>query len=317
MTIDSTIQQAAHLLQNGEVIGFPTETVYGLAANMHSERAISRIYALKNRPLNHPLIVHVASKEQAKNLMARCSEQLERLMDAFWPGPLTLIVPKNEKVPDWVTGGQPTVALRMPNHLIALQIIEAAGSPLAAPSANPFTHISPTTADHVRAYFGTELPLIVDGGPCQAGLESTIVGFENGAPVLYRLGSISLEALESKLGPISIKNTSSKIPQAPGMHYKHYSPRTPLICTDQVMDIVQQYAGKKIGVLSFSEHYLHAAIHRSEPLSASGNYAEAAEQLYQKLHQFDAAQLDLIIAERAPDVDLGRAINDRLTRASQ
>jgi L-threonylcarbamoyladenylate synthase len=315
--METTIKQAGILLKNGEVIGFPTETVYGLAASMQSEKAISRIYALKNRPLNHPLIVHVASKKQAKSLMADCSEQIQSLMDAFWPGPLTLIVPKNELVPDWVTGGQPTVALRMPNHQTALEIIEAAGVPLAAPSANPFTHISPTTAEHVRTYFGDELPLIVDGGPCQAGLESTIIGFENNAPVLYRLGSISWEALENRLGPIVLKNTSSKAPQAPGMHYKHYSPRTPLICTDRVMDIVEQHVGKKIGVLSFSEHYVHDAIFQSEPLSVAGNYAEAAEQLYQKLHQFDAAELDLIIAERAPDVDLGRAINDRLTRASQ
>ena len=204
--ISQDIDQAISLLNQDELIAIPTETVYGLAGNIYSEKAISAIYALKQRPLFNPLIVHVHSVDQLENLTIEFPEKAKKLATQFWPGPLTLILKKHPNVPDLITAGNDTVAVRIPNHALTLALLSKLDYPLAAPSANPFGSISPTNALHVADYFVGQLPMVLEGGQCQNGIESTIVGFENGEPVLYRLGAISQEDIEHVVGKLPLKN---------------------------------------------------------------------------------------------------------------
>ena len=313
--ITSDLNQVKTALINGDIIALPTETVYGLAANIYLDSALEKVFKLKKRPSYNPLIVHISNsgilEQIAKNIPAKARE----LANVFWPGPLTLVLEKQDQIPNRITAGKPTVAVRVPNHPIALQLLKSLNFPLAAPSANPFGSLSPTSAKHVALYFKEEINFILDGGPCFCGLESTIIGFENDKPILYRHGAISIEEIEKIIGPIKIKNQNSKNPSAPGMLTRHYAPKTQIQINDDISLALAQNPDKKIGVLSFKKNKkIKTEIHQ-EVLSISGDLNEASKNLYAALHRLDQMNLDLIISSFFPEKGLGKTINDRLKRA--
>lgn len=315
--ISKDIFIAAKLLENNEIVAIPTETVYGLAGNIYSESAIKKIYEIKGRPPNNPLIVHVGSKDAVSNLATYVPNKAKVLINKFWPGPLTLVLPKKEIISNLISSGKDTVALRMPNHPDTLKLLQLLPFPLAAPSANPFGSISPTSAVHVVNYFENAIPMILDGGDCKNGIESTIIGFNGEIPILYRLGSISVEAIENEIGSIEIHTIEEKSPNAPGMMLKHYSPKTPTVLVTNVIEAIEYYKDKKIGVLVFDSKINNPLVAHQEVLSTNSNLEEAASNLYAAMHRLDKVGLDIIITEQFPDNNLGRAINDRLKRASQ
>lgn len=313
----SHIQQAITLLNNDEVIAIPTETVYGLAGNAYSEKAISKIFQLKNRPAFNPLIVHIKSLSYLENVAIDIPDTAIKLAETFFPGALTLVLKKQATIPDSVTAGKETVAVRVPNHPVTLSLLEQLDFPLAAPSANPFGSISPTSAEHVYTYFENKLPLILDGGVCEKGLESTIIGFQNNQPILYRHGSISVEEIESVIGKLKIITKNETSPKAPGMLSKHYAPVTKTFLANDVNELIKKHSGKKIGLLLFDKKITDATNLNQEILSASSNLEQAASNLYSALHRLDKLKLDVIIAEKLPDTGLGKTINDRLERATK
>lgn len=318
MTIVSKdISKAVRILIQEDLVAIPTETVYGLAGNIYSEKALKAIFEMKKRPFFNPLIVHIKSVEQLDELAKDIPEKARLLADKFWPGPLTMVLKKRESVPDLVTAGKDSVAIRIPNHPIALALLEALDFPLAAPSANPFGAISPTSALHVEAYFSGKLQLVLDGGDCQNGIESTIIGFENGEPVLYRLGSISVEDIEGVIGKIQIKNKKDNAPDAPGMLSRHYAPATATFLESDVAQFIKGFPSKKIGLLLFKERIENSSAMHQEILSEKGDLKEATSQLYAAMHRLDKMDLDMIVAERFPDFELGKSINDRLQRATK
>lgn len=307
---------AKQALTDNDIIAIPTETVYGLAGNAYSEVAIKKIFHLKNRPFYNPLIVHIKSADFLTAVACDIPEIAQKMAKAFWPGPLTLLLKKRPNIPDLVTAGKMTVAVRVPDHPLTLLLLEQLDFPLAAPSANPFGSISPTTAEHVANYFKNKLDIVLDGGACEKGLESTIIGFENNEPVLYRLGAISVEQIETIIGKLLIKTKGSGTEvAAPGMLSRHYSPLTTTYLTDNISEYLRLFQGKKIGLLLFKESVTDMGITHQEILSKDGNISEAAKTLYAALHRLDTLDLDVIIAERFPDEDLGKTINDRLQRA--
>jgi L-threonylcarbamoyladenylate synthase len=313
--ISSDISKAIELLNKEDVVAIPTETVYGLAGNIYSEKAIRKIFEVKQRPLFNPLIVHIPSIDQLEKVAREFPIKAQKLAEAFWPGPLTLILPKKLNLPEIVTGGKDTVGVRIPNHPVTLSLLKQLSFPLAAPSANPYNRISPTNSDHVKTYFGNILPMVLEGGECKNGIESTIIGFENNEAILYRLGAISVEEIEKIIGKIQIKNKSNITPNAPGMLAKHYAPKTKMYLLDDIDEFVENNKSKKIGVLKFQEKLNAARFEPVEILSKSGDLKEAASKLYAALHKLDSLDLDIIVAERFPDVGLGKSINDRLERA--
>ena len=316
--ITTDIQLAKHQLISDNIIAIPTETVYGLAGNAYSIKAVEKIFSLKNRPLYNPLIVHIKSADFLPNVATEIPELALKLAKEFWPGPLTLVLKKQDHIPDFVTSGKKTVAIRVPNHPLTLSLLEQLDFPLAAPSANPFGSISPTTASHVFGYFKDELQVILDGGECQKGIESTIIGFENDQPIIYRLGSLSVEQIEEKIGPI-LQKTQSKdnAPIAPGMLSRHYAPATDTFLTNDVESFIQTYPDKKIGVLLFQHPITQVPREHQEVLSISGDLNEAAKNLYAAMHRLDKLNLNLIVAERLPNIGLGKTINDKLERATK
>jgi L-threonylcarbamoyladenylate synthase len=318
MTIVSTdIAKAIDILNNEDVVAIPTETVYGLAGNIYVEKAIRKIFHLKQRPLFNPLIVHTHSIEQLKEIVSHIPEKAKLLADAFWPGSLTLILHKKSNISDLVTAGKDTVAVRIPNHPVTLELLKKLNFPLAAPSANPFGCISPTSSSHVENYFKGKLSMVLEGGDCENGIESTIIGFENEEPVLYRLGSISIEDITNVIGEVKIKNKQDSAPDAPGMLSRHYAPETSSYLVTDVEDFIAGQPDKKIGVLLFNKEIDSPNIEHIEILSAKGDLKEAASKLYASLHRLDTLNLDMIVAERFPDYGLGKSINDRLERATK
>lgn len=315
--ISKDLDLAKNLLENDEVVAIPTETVYGLAGNIFSEKAIRKIFETKKRPFYNPLIVHVHSLTY---LDAVCSEiplKAKLLANNFWPGPLTLVLKKRNSISDLVTGGKDTVAVRIPNHTLTLELLSKLDFPLAAPSANPFGSISPTTTEHVANYFSNTLPLVLEGGNCENGIESTIIGFENEEPILYRLGAISREEIESVIGPILLKNKNEKAPEAPGMLTRHYAPLTKTILVNDVIKEIEKYPTKRIGLLLFNNVTIERDDVVIEILSNKGILKEATANLYAAMHRLDTQNLDLIIAQKFPEIDLGNSINDRLERATK
>jgi L-threonylcarbamoyladenylate synthase len=306
------IRKAADILKNGGVVAFPTETVYGLGANAFDAAAVARIFEVKGRPRFDPLIVHASDLQQAESLVAEFPANAWELARRFWPGPLTLVLPKNEKVPDIVTAGLSTVAVRMPDHPVALALIRETGTPLAAPSANPFGRISPTTADHVRKQLGRKVDLVLDGGHCRVGVESTIISFADGRPALLRAGGVAVEDVEAVVGPVLRPHCSTDRPTAPGQLPQHYAPGTPLVFSTDT----KPTNGRRIGLLSFREPASIQGFAAVEVLSPSGDLREAAANLFASLHRLDSLDLDVIVADAVPDKGLGLAINDRLRRAS-
>jgi L-threonylcarbamoyladenylate synthase len=304
------IANAAALLQAGRLVAFPTETVYGLGANALDPQAVARIYAAKGRPATSPLIVHVASIEMAKSLVTIWPDQAEQLARKFWPGPLTLVLEKRPAIPSTVTAGLNTVGLRMPNHPVALALIQGAGFPLAAPSANRFTHLSPTTADHVRQSLGGDADFILDGGPCEVGIESTVLSLAGPHAVLLRPGGISRAEIESVIGPVT---TAPKTPEgphpSPGMHPRHYSPRNRLLLVEKG-EVPSQGSG------IYLQHRHTPSRNDIEIIAMPATATGYAAVLYDKLHQADAHTLDWIAVDCPPHTPDWEAVHDRLTRAS-
>jgi len=295
-----SIKEAAEIIRTGGLVAFPTETVYGLGANALDRVAIQKIFETKGRPETSPLIVHVASGEMAREIVAEWPPLAEELARLWWPGPLTLVLPKKTLVPDNVTAGLPTVGVRMPNHPVALALIEAAGVPVAAPSANRFTGLSPTTADHVRTAFGDAVP-VLEGGPCIVGIESTVVAIEGDKLKLLRPGMISLGEIEQAAAQAGEAHPS------PGMHEKHYSPRTRLILVRSASELPD-----RTGAYVWRAALGPAARSVRMPLDAQ----PYAAQLYRVLHQLDAENWPWIAVEMPPDTPDWSAIRDRLQRAA-
>lgn len=315
--ISKDIAKAVEILNNQDVVAIPTETVYGLAGNMYSEKAIRKIFEIKQRPLFNPLIVHIHSIAQIDDIAREFPDKAKVLAKAFWPGPLTLVLKKKKSVPDVITAGRDTVAIRIPNHPVTLSLLKNLSFPLAAPSANPFGSISPTSAMHVEGYFKNTLSMILEGGDCKNGIESTIIGFENDEAVLYRLGSIPIEDIKHVIGEVKVKNKKESAPNAPGMLARHYAPKTKTYLVEDAVHFVKAYSDKKIGVLRFDKEMKSSNIEHVEVLSKKGDLTEAASKLYNALHKLDTLYLDMIVAEKFPDFGLGASINDRLERATK
>ena len=298
---DDLLRRAAELIRGGGLVAFPTETVYGLGANALDAAAVERIFAAKGRPRQSPLIVHVDSVEMARSLVTDWPRAAEILTRRYWPGPLTLVLPKQSSVPDIVTAGLPTVGLRMPAHPLALALIRAAGVPIAAPSANPFTELSPTTAEHVRKLLGNAVDLVLDGGPATVGIESTVLSLAGGEPVLLRPGVIPLTEIESLIGHVRVAQSAGGGPHAsPGMHARHYRPRTPLLLL-AADDAPPPGRGAWL------------RLGREMPADPAAYAAE----LYAALHRLDEQDLDWIAVERPPDTPEWAGVRDRLTRAAR
>jgi len=310
------IHQAAEIIRRGGIVAFPTETVYGLGADAFNPPAVARIFEVKRRPSFNPLIVHIANPAEVRRLAVEIPRNAHRLMERFWPGPLTVVLFKREEVPDIVSAGLPTVAIRIPDHPIALSLIEESECPVAAPSANPFGYLSPTTAEHVHDQLGDQVDLILDGGPCPIGVESTIISLVEGNTRLLRPGGASLEEIESVIGKVEIDPIGKERPSAPGMLPAHYAPRTPIIL-DWNQGSLDIYQGRKIGLLAVRGPDETLRADHVEILSAKGDLREAAANLFAAIRRLDSLNLDLILAETVPEVGLGRAIMDRLRRATR
>lgn len=305
-------------LRAGELVVIPTETVYGLGASIDSESAILQVFETKQRPLSNPLIVHVDSPDAFSRHAQSVPAAVYKLADKFCPGPISFVLPAAPSLSPLLLGGQPTVALRVPNHPITLQLIRELGTPIAAPSANRYKGLSATTAHAVALAMPELQDRIIDGGRCSSGVESTIIGFEQNTPVIYRMGSITNQQIEEVLGnKVVYKGHAAGNPKAPGMQLRHYAPQTPMVVTNQLLQVIEQLSPARLGVLSFRATITHPSIVAQEVLSPSGSDTEAAFQLYHLLGKLDAAQLDFIVAEWLPEHGLGPAINDKLRRGAE
>jgi L-threonylcarbamoyladenylate synthase len=306
------ISEAAEIIKKGGLVAFPTETVYGLGADGLNPIAVAKIFEAKKRPSFNPLILHISNKSSLEKYSVVRNDKVERLINKFWPGPLTLVLPKTDLVPDIVTAGNLTVAIRMPNHPVALKLIEESGSPIAAPSANRFGHLSPTEASHVAKYLGNKVDLILDGGKCSVGIESTIIEFVDDEFYLLRPGGLSKEEIEMEIGPIKTGKPDAVKPTSPGQLPYHYSPHTPIcFLNSELFD-----ANKKIGGIFFKENKYSFPFTSVKILSAAGDLREAAANLFSHLHELENEGLDLILVEAIEEKGLGRAIMDRLNKAT-
>jgi L-threonylcarbamoyladenylate synthase len=310
----TSVEHAAALLRSGSVVAIPTETVYGLAANAFNETAVLEIFRVKERPSFDPLIVHVGNKEHVRELAQDVPDVAFKLMEAFWPGPLTLVLQKKSSIPDLVTSGLNTFGVRMPSHPVALQLLNQLEFPLAAPSANPFGYISPTTAGHVHDQLNGKIPYILDGS---VGVESTIIGFAENECVLYRYGGISVDAVRKITGTLKEMTSTPKQLPAPGMLTSHYAPGKPFKLGEIADLYSDEDAKQKTGIISFNNPEIHFTGDTViEVLSKTGNLDEAARNLFAALRRLDASDVKRIIAEPVPDSGIGKAINDRLRRAA-
>lgn len=308
------IEAAAACLERGELVGIPTETVYGLAANALNEKAVAGIFEAKNRPHFDPLIVHISGMDQVPAYARVFPETARKLAEALWPGPLTLILPKQTNIPDLVTSGQDTVGLRVPAHPLTRALLSRLDFPLAAPSANPFGYVSPTTAAHVNAQLGHKVCYVLDGGPCEVGVESTIVGFEGESPVILRLGGIPVEIIAAIAGPVKESISAGSNPQAPGQLDSHYSPGCSLVIGADP-SLLANMKGP-VALIRFSEVMEGFPAEHQFILTPSGKLEEAAARLFGTLRLLDERGYQSALAEPAPETGLGRAINDRLRRAA-
>lgn len=311
------IRFAADLLEEGELVAIPTETVYGLAGNALDENTVLKIFTTKQRPVFDPLIVHIRNEQEVQNYAVDIPDIAYKLMQNFWPGPLTLLLNKKQVIPDLVTSGLNTVALRVPDHGMLKELLNLVKFPLAAPSANPFGYISPTTAQHVADQLQGKISYILDGGPCKIGIESTIIGFENNNCVLYRPGGLPASAIEKITGTkVIMRLTSTSTPHAPGLLESHYAPRKPVYFGD-MKELISMHNLKNAALLCFTgnavEYPGDIPIYK---LSQKGDIEEAARNLFSALRNFDQSAAQFLLAEKFPEEGLGLAINDRLKRAS-
>jgi L-threonylcarbamoyladenylate synthase len=314
--VGTNVDQAARWLRAGKLVAFATETVYGLGANALDVNAVARVFATKNRPRFDPLIVHVAERAWLPRLAAEWPSRAEQLRQRFWPGPLTLVVPKTDLVPDLVTSGLPSVALRMPSHPLAIELLQKADVPVAAPSANPFGQLSPTTAAHVVERLGEQIDYVLDGGPCTVGIESTVIQLDGDRAVLLRPGGVPIEEIETTIGTVEISARTVTHPEeaapSPGMLLKHYAPRTPL----EVIEHLPSNDRQNIGLLTLAPVPRSEGFGAVEILSATGDLVEAAANFFTALRRLDASGVCRIVARPFPNEGLGRALNDRLQRAA-
>ncbi len=326
------LQVAARLLKEGKLVAFPTETVYGLGADALNPKAVNRIFQVKGRPPDNPLIVHILGLAQVQELAARIPDRATFLADRFWPGPLTLVLPKKERVPDVTTAGLPSVAVRVPDHQLALELIKTAGLPIAAPSANLSGRPSPTSAAHVLDDLSGRIEAVLDGGPCPVGVESTVLSLLSEPPVLLRPGGITLEQLEAALGERIIDGTifsqgeQVARPLSPGMKYRHYATRAPLYLVEgrgnqQIKLMLGLYEsfnvqGRKVGLLTTEETADLFPRGQVVTLGSRSNPQSQAALLFQALRRLDALGVDVIIAEGFEDKGIGRAVMNRLRKAA-
>lgn len=309
--IGTDISIARNLLQRGELVAIPTETVYGLAGNALNVDSVAKIFEVKNRPSFDPLIVHVHDFRELSKYVTNIPPQAERLAKVFWPGPLTMLLRKRSIIPDLVTSGLDTVGVRCPNHSTTQTLLRTIDFPLAAPSANPFGFVSPTKASHVNDQLGSKLKYILDGGECTVGIESTIVGFDNGKTIVHRLGGISVEEIESIVGRVEVITSPTAL-KAPGQLKSHYSPSKKVFTTEieKTLGLVDL---DRVALLSFRKDF---GAKYQFILTPTGDLTEAAKNLFDALRRLDKLPVDLILAEFVPEEGIGRAINDRLRRAS-
>jgi L-threonylcarbamoyladenylate synthase len=316
MLTSDLLTRAVETLRRGGVIALPTETVYGLAANCEDELAVRRVFAIKGRPATHPLIIHVAHARELPSWARHVPQAAWRLAEAFWPGPLTLVLPRTSRATDAVTGGQDTVALRVPHHPLALAVLDALGGGVAAPSANRFGKVSPTTAEHVRADLGDEVDLLLDGGPCTVGVESTIVDLSGDTPAVLRPGGLAVEEVERVLGREVPVRTSSTV-RVSGSLASHYAPRAGVVLSEPA-DVVSRVEslraqGREVGVLGPPTLSLPPGVPRYEvPEDPAG----AARVLYTRLREADLQGHDVLVACLPRAEGLGIAVRDRLARAA-
>ncbi len=313
------LEKAAEVLRAGGLVAFPTETVYGLGADASNSDAVKRIFAAKGRPADHPVIVHLPSSDALSEWTTNVSREVYTLAETFWAGPLTLILKRSERVPDVVTGGQDTVGMRVPGHPLALSLLETFGSGLAAPSANRFGRISPTTAAHVRAELGDRVDMILDGGPCEVGLESTILDMSGSRPRLLRPGAVSLTQLAEVLGEEPLVGTDAStdkgdVPKAPGTLESHYAPTTPVVIAESLTDYLGENVDKKLAILARSQK--PAWLESERWLVLPGDPAAYGKRLYAGLRELDEANCDEIIVEAVPSIPEWLAVRDRLRRAA-
>ncbi len=313
--IGTDIALAAQFLTQNKLVAIPTETVYGLAANALNQDAVLSIFNAKQRPFFDPLIIHVATIEQLSNYATLNDKRLQKLASFFWPGPLTLLLPKKNNIPSIVTSGLNQVAVRIPNHPLTLLLLNKLNFPLAAPSANPFGYVSPTNAQHVSKQLGNKIDYILDGGNCSIGLESTIVGIENDNVCVYRLGGLAVEDIENCIGKVELRLNISSNPKVPGQLKSHYAPKKPLFVGD-VNELIKQHLSKKISIIYFGDKNFEAKNAIVYNLSATKSINEAAINLFTFLRLADEDDSDLVLCQTVPNVGLGMAINDRLKRAS-
>lgn len=317
-TSSSEITQAVSILHAGGLVAFPTETVYGLGADAKNEAAIRKIFAAKKRPFDHPLIVHIGNIEQLDDWAQDISPHAMKLARAFWPGPLTLILKKQPQVLDIVTGGQDAIGLRIPRHPIAQALLQVFGSGIAAPSANQFTHVSPTTADAVREELGDTVDLVLDGGVCEVGLESTIVDMSDDMPRILRPGMITAEQIQSVLRcEVLATRQDTPLPRAPGMHHLHYAPatKTILIATNDIPGFLQQLTLQDLPMAFLIQSNIPKKI-GVQWVNMPQDPAPYAHDLYHTLRSLDKQHLKSIVIEMVPDDSEWEAIRDRLVKAS-
>jgi L-threonylcarbamoyladenylate synthase len=310
--LETSVQKAVTLLKDGEVVAFPTETVYGLGADAFNPCAVAKIFETKKRPSFDPLIVHVGEGAWVEEIACSVPPDAHALIERFWPGPLTIILPKKPVVPDIVTAGLPTVAVRMPSHPVALRLIRALGHPIAAPSANPFGYMSPTNASHVMDMFKGRLPLILDGGKSVFGIESTIVSVTGAGVIIQRHGAVSLEDLACAVR-LTGKRETTTVVEAPGQLPYHYAPHKPLRIIDSVHEIETELSS----FLAFTKPAMPPRSKHLRVLSEKGDLREAAANFFSHLIELDRNDVEVIYAEKIPERGIGKAMMDRLKKAAK
>ncbi|UNC93978.1 L-threonylcarbamoyladenylate synthase [Candidatus Contubernalis alkaliaceticus] len=324
------IQQAAEIIRRGGLVAFPTETVYGLGANAFSAPAVERIFRAKGRPGDNPLIVHISGGEGLGELVSEVPQNFRLLAEKYWPGPLTMVLPKGLRVPREVTAGLDTVALRMPQHPVALALIRTARLPIAAPSANLSGRPSPTTAEHVLEDLAGRIQFLLDGGPCTVGLESTVLDLTHKVPLLLRPGGVTLEQLQETLGEVQVLDSmefKDEAPPSPGLKYRHYAPRAPMFLVEgepsRVVKEIQKICrenrlkGRRVGLLVTEENRAYFRAEAIEVLGFRSSPEEMASRLFDSLRRLDTAGVDLILAETFEKTGMGLALMNRLCRAAQ
>lgn len=314
--ISNNIPFAIDALIKGELVAIPTETVYGLAGNALNEQVVSKIFQLKNRPTCNPLILHTHSIDEVLKYVQHMPPMALKLAEVFWPGPLTLLLPKKPNILHSVTSGSHLVAVRIPSHPLTLSLLRQLDFPLVAPSANPFTRISPTNAKMVDDYFGDDLSIILDGGTCTKGIESTIVGFHDDTPIIYRQGAISVDAIEFIAGKSKVQATIKERVTTPGMSPMHYAPKTKFLIVENIQHFLTEHPDLKTGVIAFGESLVTQSMIEVVNLSKNKDLEEASSNLYKSMYDLDKQNLDCIIIESFPDISLGKSLNDRIRRAS-